>query len=126
MTTIFTPPLYKVALYQIISLLVVCGVAAWFDNVLASSILVGGLIQIGPQAWFARQAFKYAGARQVDKIVRAMYWGESGKVFLTAALFITTFILWKQLNFLVVFSTFIVMIPVQWFITIRILKQKQN
>lgn len=126
MTTIFTPPLYKVALCQIISLLVVCGVAAWFDNVLASSILVGGLIQIGPQAWFARQAFKYAGARQVDKIVRAMYWGESGKVFLTAALFITTFILWKQLNFLAVFSTFIVMIPVQWFITIRILKQKQK
>ena len=88
--------------------------------------MVGGLIQIGPQAWFARQAFKYAGARQVDKIVRAMYWGESGKVFLTAALFITAFILWKQLNFLAVFSTFIVMIPVQWFITIRILKQKQK
>lgn len=124
MTTILRPPLYKVALYQIILLLIVFGIVAYFDSLLARSILVGGLIQIGPQAWFARQAFKYAGARQVDKIVRAMYWGESGKVFLTAALFITTFILWKQLNFLAVFSTLIVMIPVQWFITIRILKQK--
>jgi ATP synthase protein I len=82
---------------------------------------VGGLIQIGPQAWFAHQAFKYTGARQVDKVVRAIYWGESGKVVLTAALFVTTFILGKQLDFLAVFSAFTVMIPIQWFITVRIL-----
>lgn len=122
MTTISTPPLYKVALYQLIILLYCCGIAAGFNNSLASSILVGGLIQIGPQAWFARQAYKYTGARQVDKIVRAMYLGESGKVVLTAVLFTTTFILMKNLDFLVVFSAFTLMIPLQWFITVRILK----
>ncbi|MDG1165486.1 MAG: ATP synthase subunit I [Porticoccaceae bacterium] len=122
MSTISTPPIYKVALYQIFILLAICGVVVWVDSLLASSILAGGLIQIGPQAWFAHQAYKYSGARQVDKIVRAMYWGESGKVVLTAALFITAFIVLKQLNFLAVFSTFIVMIPLQWFITVKILK----
>jgi ATP synthase protein I len=122
MSTISTPPLYKVALHQIFILLAICGVVVWVDSLLASSILAGGLIQIGPQAWFAHQAYKYSGARQVDKIVRAMYWGESGKVVLTATLFITTFIVLKQLNFLAVFSTFIVMIPLQWFITVKILK----
>jgi ATP synthase protein I len=122
MSTISTPPIYKVALYQIFILLAICGIVVWVDSLLASSILAGGLIQIGPQAWFAHQAYKYSGARQVDKIVRAMYWGESGKVVLTAALFITAFIVLKQLNFLAVFSTFIVMIPLQWFITVKILK----
>ena len=122
MTTISTPPLYKVALCQTLVLLVVGGFLAIGDIVLAFSVLVGGFIQIGPQAWFARQAFKYTGARQVDKVVRAMYLGESGKIVLTASLFVTCFILWEQLNFLAVFSTFILMMPVQWMITVKVLK----
>ena len=122
MTTISTPPLYKVALYQTLVVLVVGGFLAIGDIVLAFSVLVGGFIQIGPQAWFARQAFKYTGARQVDKVVRAMYLGESGKIVLTASLFVACFILWEQLNFLAVFSTFILMMPVQWMITVKVLK----
>ena len=122
MTTISTPPLYKVALYQTLVLLVVGGFLAIGDIVLAFSVLVGGFIQIGPQAWFARQAFKYTGARQVDKVVRAMYLGESGKIVLTASLFVACFILWEQLNFLAVFSAFILMMPVQWMITVKVLK----
>ncbi|MGB2002979.1 MAG: ATP synthase subunit I, partial [Porticoccaceae bacterium] len=86
MTTISTPPIQRVALYQLLILLPVCGIVSGFDVTLAGSMLVGGLIQIIPQAWYARQAFRYRGARQVNKIVRAMYWGESGKVILTAAL----------------------------------------
>jgi F0F1-type ATP synthase assembly protein I len=43
-------------------------------------------------------------------------------VVLTAVLFTTTFILMKNLDFLAVFSAFTLMIPLQWFITVRILK----
>ena len=121
MTTISTPPIQRVALYQLLILMPVCGIVSGFDVTLAGSIMVGGLIQIVPQAWYARQAFRYRGARQVNKIVRAMYWGESGKVILTAALFVTTFIVWKQLNFLAVFCAFTVMIPVGWLITLKVL-----
>ena len=121
MTTISTPPIQRVALYQLLILLPVCGIVSGFDVTLAGSIMVGGLIQIVPQAWYARQAFRYRGARQVNKIVRAMYWGESGKVILTAALFVTTFIVWKQLNVLAVFCAFTVMIPVGWLITLKVL-----
>ena len=121
MTTISTPPIQRVALYQLLILLPVCGIMSGFDVTLAGSIMVGGLIQIVPQAWYARQAFRYRGARQVNKIVRAMYWGESGKVILTAALFVTTFIVWKQLIFLAVFCAFTVMIPVGWLITLKVL-----
>jgi ATP synthase protein I len=121
MSTISTPPLYKVALFQLIGLSAFCAVVMLYDRTWAGSLVVGGLIQVGPQAWFARQAFRYSGAQQVDKIVRAMYWGESGKVVLTASLFVTTFLLWPNLNYLAVFGMFIVMIPVQWFITLKVL-----
>jgi ATP synthase protein I len=122
MTTIPKPPIHRVALYQLLVLLSVSGLLLFVSEIVGFSVLIGGLIQIIPQAWFARQAYKYTGARQVDLMVRAMYRGETGKIVLTAAMFVATFILWKQLHFLAVFSAFIVMIPLQWFITIRILK----
>tara|TARA_B110000879_G_C10798036_1_gene365445 strand:+ start:107 stop:475 length:369 start_codon:yes stop_codon:yes gene_type:complete len=122
MTSILRPPLHKVALYQLLVLLFLSGVSLLESRVMACSVMIGGLIQIVPQAWFAWRAFRYTGARQVGLVVRAMYQGEVGKVVLTAAMFVVTFLLWKQLNFLAVFSTFIVMMPLQWFITIKILK----
>ncbi len=125
MTTISRPPVYKVALYQILLLLAVCAPVALVDSLIAGSILVGGLIQIGPQAWFARQAYKYIGSRQVAKVVQAMYLGETGKILLTAALFVATFILLGQLDFLTVFSAFIVMFPLQWVFTVSLLKQNR-
>jgi F0F1-type ATP synthase assembly protein I len=51
--------------------------------------------------------------------------GETGKITLTAALFVATFVLLRQLNFLTVFGAFIVMFPLQWIFTIRILNQKR-
>lgn len=122
MTTIPKPPLHKVALYQLMVLIAVSGLLSLKSLVLACSVLVGGLIQIVPQAWFANRAFRYSGARQVALVVRAMYQGEAGKIILTAAMFVSTFILLPKLNFLAVFSSFIVMMPLQWFITIRLFK----
>jgi len=122
MTTIKAPPLHRVALYQAICLLLISGALALNDRLLALSVLIGGLIQIIPQAWFARQAYRFSGARQVDLIVRAMYLGESGKIILTAVLFVSTFVLFKQLNFLALMIAFVLMIPVQWFLTLKVLK----
>ena len=121
-TTIPKPSIHRVALYQLLVLLSVSGLLLFFSEIVGYSVLIGGLIQIVPQAWFTRQAYKYTDARQVDLMVRTLYRGEAGKIVLTAAMFVITFMLWKQLHFLAVFSTFIVMIPLQWFITIRILK----
>lgn len=93
------------------------------DNRLANSVLVGALIQVVPQAWFARQAFKYSGARQAPSVVRAMYRGETGKVVLTAVLLAITFMLYKQWNFFALFAAFIAIIPLQWIFTKRVLQQ---
>jgi len=122
MTSIPRPSLKTVPLYQLAALLPVCGVLVLLDAVAACSVLVGGLIQIAPQAWFASQAFKYTGARQTDLVLRSMYRGETGKVILTATLFAVAFTLYKQWDYFALFAAFILMMPLQWLLTKRILK----
>ena len=123
MTTISLPAVKKVALYQLAVLLPATAALLGWDAVVAYSALLGGLIQIIPQAWFARQAFRYAGARRVHAIVSAMYWGETGKVVLSAVLFTTTFLMISPLNVGALFSSFVIMILVQWFSIFTVLKR---
>ena len=123
MTTISLPAVKKVALYQLALLLPAAVALLGWDAVVAYSALLGGLIQIIPQAWFALQAFRYAGARRVQSIVSAMYWGETGKVVLSAVLFTATFLLVSPLNVGALFSSFVIMILVQWFLVFTILKR---
>ena len=123
MTTISLPAVKKVALYQLAVLLPATAALLGWDAVVAYSALLGGLIQIIPQAWFARQAFRYAGARRVHAIVSAMYWGETGKVVLSAVLFTTTFLMISTLNVGALFSSFVIMILVQWFSIFTVLKR---
>ena len=123
MTTIPKPPMYRVALYQLCLLLPIGSILLLIGDARGWSVMLGGLIQIVPQAWFTRQAYRHTGARQAHLVVQAMYQGETGKVVLTAALFVVAFVGLKNLNFLVLMSSFIVMMPVQWFFTIRVLKR---
>ena len=122
MTTIPKPELLKAFLYQLAVLLLIVFALCMIDGLIALSALMGGLVQILPQAWFSRQAFKYAGARQMDLIVKSIYRGEAGKVVLTAALFAMLFSVDKQWNYLVLFTTFLTMIPLQWFLTKKALE----
>ena len=121
MTTIPKPPLTKVAIYQLAALLPTSVLLLLLDTVLAYSVLAGGLVQIAPQAWFARQAYKYSGAKQAPLVVRAMYRGETGKVVLTATLMAVLFALHKQWNYLALFTAYIAMIPLQLIFTRRAL-----
>ncbi len=123
MTTIPIPPVKRVALYQIAVLLSGCALLQWWNPVLAYSALLGGLIQICPQAWFTRQAFRYVGARNVQSIVRAMYWGETGKVVLTAVLFVTVFLMVRPLSAGALFISFVVMILVQFVSVVRLFRR---
>jgi ATP synthase protein I len=121
--TIPKPEILKATLTQLAVLLLIVIVLGIADSQLAASALMGGLIQILPQAWFSRQAFKYAGASKVDKVVRSMYRGELGKVVMTATLFAIVFTVSKQWNYPVLFTTFLVMIPLQWFLVKKSLRQ---
>ena len=121
-TTIPKPELLKATLGQLAALLGIVVMISMTDKLMAVSVLMGGLIQILPQAWFSWQAFKYAGASNVDKVVQSMYRGELGKVVMTATLFAILFTVDKQWNYLALFTTFLVMIPLQWFLTQKALR----
>ena len=123
MTTISSPAVAKVALYQLALLLPASAALLGLNQVIAYSVLLGGLIQIIPQAWFTRQAFRFAGARRVQSIVSAMYWGETGKVVLSAVLFTAAFLLVRPLNVGALFSSFVITILVQWLSVFAILKR---
>jgi ATP synthase protein I len=117
-------PLWKRPLLTQIALLLLASSALWFcAESLSGSFLVGGLIQIVPQAWFAQQAFKHTGARQTPAVVRAMYRGEAGKIVLTAVLFAIVLTTCKQMNYSVLFAAFTLMIPLQWFLNARALQR---
>jgi ATP synthase protein I len=112
-TTIPKPKLLKALLYPLVVLLLLVGILSLEDRLTALSALAGGMIQIIPQAWFSRQAFKYTGARQMDLVLRSMYRGEFGKVVLTATMFAVVFTLDKQWNYIALFTAFLLMIPLQ-------------
>ena len=55
------------------------------------SAVLGGLVCIIPQAYFARKLFKYSGANAAKKIVGNFYKGEALKIFLSVLLFTLVF-----------------------------------
>lgn len=123
MALIQPSPIRRVMLIQLAVLAVFSAVLLVFHWQVAASALMGGAIQILPQAWFTRQAFRYMGARHAQKIVAAMYWGESGKLLLTAILFATVFKLVTWLQPVVLFISFSVMIFVHLFCTAKVLNR---
>jgi ATP synthase protein I len=122
MATIPKPPIYKATLLQLIILCFVTAGMFCFDRAVAGSVFLGGLTQLVPQAWFSYLAFKHIGASQADLIVRSMYRGETGKVVLTASAFITTFVLFKEVNIIGFMAAFVGMIPLQLFLVAKIVK----
>ncbi len=92
--------------------------AAWLikGQVTGYSVLLGGFICWLPSCYFAYKAFRYKGARAADKIVRSMYAGEVGKMFLTMALFTIVFVRVRPLDALALFAGFMVVQSVNWFV----------
>lgn len=74
----------------------------------ARSGMAGGLAVIVPNAVFAALAFRHAGARQAQQIVRSFYLGEALKLILTAGLLVCVFIWVEPLVAWAVFIGFLV------------------
>lgn len=106
--TIARPPLFKIYALQLL-LLVMASVAVLFpfDWVEAYSVFAGGLISIGPNAYFARQAFRYSGALYAREISQSFYRGEAGKYITTVALFAGVFAALSPLNVLFLFLAYL-------------------
>ncbi len=103
---------------------VVVAVVAPLDIKTAYSMLIGGIIQIVPQAYFSLLAFRYVGAKQAPKILSAIQKGEAGKLLLTALLFGLSFGLISPLDVPALFLAYGAMIIVQWFCVAKTLNCK--
>lgn len=80
----------------------------------ALSALLGGLICVLPNAYFARKLFQYQGARAARKIVKSFYQGEALKILLSIALFALVFCFVKIIPW-ILFTTYIGVQMTIWF-----------
>ena len=101
------PPLMTIYGLQLGVLVVASGITFPIDRVAAYSLLMGGLISVVPNAYFARQVFRFSGAADAREVARSFYVGESGKFIATLGLFGFSFALVKPLNVFVLFSAYL-------------------
>jgi len=107
-TNLRPPPVYKVIVAQLAATVFIAAVSLLISgNVIAYSILLGGLISALPNSYFAFQAFKYQGARNADKVVKSFIKGELGKIGITIVLFALSFTLITNLSELALILGFI-------------------
>lgn len=99
----------KIATWQLLAALVGSAIVSLQAAVQAYSFLIGCLIQIAGSAYFGYQAYKYAGARQVHRLVQAMYLGETGKIILAVAGFGAAFAVIRPLSITMVFTGYVAM-----------------
>lgn len=106
------PPVYLISLAQLGMLSVLCLALLLIDKVLAYSVALGGLIAIGPQAYFANRVFRFRGAKSAKQMANASYGAEVIKFVLTAAGFACVFALVRPIDGLAVFAGFIGMLVI--------------
>lgn len=85
-SAIAPPPLRKLFLLEAGILLAAVLVIVPVGAPLPQSVLIGGGIAWLANAYFARQAFRFRGARHARHIAQSFYRGEAGKFILSAAL----------------------------------------
>ena len=107
------PPAHRITLAQsLVLLLIWLGLSSWDPDV-AYSALLGGLVAVIPQAWFAHRVFRRQGARAAEQIARASYTAEVGKFFMAVAGFALVFALVRPIVGWAVFAAYGVMLIIQ-------------
>lgn len=109
------PPIIKLALGQIVVLLLASTGLIFVSPVLSYSVLLGGLVAVLPQAFFAVKVFRYIGARSATAIVRSSYSGEVGKFTLSAVGFALIFAWVRPVRADAVLLGFVVFLVLQYF-----------
>ncbi len=108
------PPVHMITLAQVVSLGVVWAVLHFASNPLvAESLVLGGLIAVLSQAYFAWRVFRYRGAQAASHIARASYAGETGKFLLAVTGFALVFAFVRPLQAWAVFAGYGGMVIIQ-------------
>jgi ATP synthase protein I len=113
----------RIPLIQLGFLLVLSLIAFGFlEQLLSFSLFVGGLLVIVPHAYFSFYAFRYMGASSTRLVAQSFYRGESGKYMLTLVGFGLVFWQFETVNLPLLFTGYVVMLMLQWWLTARAIK----
>lgn len=112
-------------LVQLVATLVFAAMCAlMYGANAASSAVLGGMVCVIPNIYFARKLFEYQGARSARQIVNSFYKGEAIKIFLSIVLFTAVF-MWIKITPLAFFAAYIMILITHWFAPLVIVN-KQN
>jgi ATP synthase protein I len=104
----------KIISYQILIIIIMtAGFALTGGRTSALSAVLGGAAAFIPNLYFALRVYKSSG-QEARKIVNSFYAGESGKLLLTAALFIMIFQL-PNIEILTLLAVYTAALSVFWF-----------
>lgn len=104
---IIISPIRYLASVQAITTLLLAGSLLMLGRVVAYSALLGGLISLVPNAWFASLVFRHSGARAMGAVVGNAYLGELTKLVMIGAGFGLVFVLVDPLHVLGLFTGFV-------------------
>ena len=107
-----------------VTLIVATLCALMYNTNAAISAMLGGLVCIIPNAYFARNVFKYQGARAAKQIVNSFFKGEALKLITSMLLFTAVFVLYR-VNPIAFFVSYIMVLMTHW-ITPWIIVNKQK
>jgi len=109
-------PLHRLPIFHVIrvqalmTLVVALACGGLWGSVAGYSGLLGGLIALLANVFFAYKAFRYFGARSSKAIVQSFWSGEMGKQILTAALFALVFVGVKPLQPVALFAGYLLVL----------------
>ena len=104
------PAIHRVFVAQFLVLSILSGLTGLYRCQLAVSLLMGGLIQLLPSIYFARQVYKFSGASAAHRVAQSFYRGEMGKFILTAIGFALVFSVAESVSPPAIFAGFGLMI----------------
>ncbi len=107
------PPVYRITVVQLVVLLALWASLTGWNAVTARSLGLGGLISVVPNAWFALGVFRWRGARNAQRAVRAGYAAEMGKFMLAVAGFMLVFAQVRPIEGWAVFAGYSAMLALQ-------------
>jgi ATP synthase protein I len=109
----------RIFLQQAVLILCVSVACLLLGVIQAYSALLGGLLYLIPNLYFAWRAFSSQDADNAHRIVIRMYASEIGKMMLAVALFSATFMLVQPLSPFPLFGTFILLQLSGWILQLK-------
>lgn len=105
------PPAYRVIILQCFLTIALVAVCYWLGGaIVAYSLMLGGLLVVLPNCYFAWRAFRYNLTRSAMQIVGGMVQAEIGKFVITALMFALVFKFVEPLSAGALFAGFMVVL----------------